>query len=722
MISLMNDNLEKKDPDLEDGTGQITAEDETLVELRHLLISPVESQVDEIQTRLDDPELRSREVGNILPQAIRVRAAQDDALAMSLSATMEQALRFSIRNNLKSLADTLFPVIGPAIRKAISEALRGMIQSLNEAMDQSFSIKGLKWRFEAYRAKKPFSEIVLLHSIIYRVEQVFLIHKKTGLLLKHVVKEELEFQDADMVSGMLTAIRDFVADSFNVEEGEGLESILVGELNVWIEHGPDAILAVVIRGNAPASLRAVMKEALEKIHVEFGEALERYDGDTSQFEATTHILESCIVSRYIEDKKKTSPILIASITGVACLALIWGWFSLKEYWRWQDLLVRLNSTPGIVITQAYKDDGIYIVRGLRDNLSENPAEIAAHAGMNPEGVNFYWTPYQALSDEIVLKRAEESLRPGAGVTLSIKQGVLSARGKTDLEWLRQAQDRVRSIAGVNQFDTASLTIEDKAGYEAFMDFLQKLKAEKGIVITSYGSEKGKYSVSGLLDPFAVDPKSLLPATGLNVSDITFNWEPYQSGDIHIILKRIQKLLNPPATLKMGVVGNCISISGAASNDWLLELKGWLKAIPTAPCLDLKRFVNLDYQEMINLKGDIESQGILFKSDSSVSVKGQFEKMEKLAGEMRRLVELSKKLKIPVQISIYGHTDRSGTEERNRALSQERAQRMLEFLISRGVPVELFSLEALGSTKPVSSEHTEPGLEVNRRVSFEVNFR
>lgn len=45
-----------------------------------------------------------------------------------------------------------------------------------------------------------------------------------------------------MVSGMLTAIRDFVADSFSVEEGEGLESILVGELNVWIEHGPEAIL------------------------------------------------------------------------------------------------------------------------------------------------------------------------------------------------------------------------------------------------------------------------------------------------------------------------------------------------------------------------------------------------------------------------------------------------------------------------------------------------
>ena len=44
---------------------------------------------------------------------------------------------------------------------------------------------------------------------------------------------------------------------------------------------------------------------------------------------------------------------------------------------------------------------------------------------------------------------------------------------------------------------------------------------------------------------------------------------------------------------------------------------------------------------------------------------------------------------------------------------------MEFLVSRGVPIDLFSLEALGATKPISHENTEPGLELNRRVAFEV---
>ena len=66
----------------------------------------------------------------------------------------------------------------------------------------------------AWRTGKSFAEVVLLNTLVYRVEQVFLIHAQTGLLLQHVVADAVTAQDADMVSGMLTAIRDFARDSF----------------------------------------------------------------------------------------------------------------------------------------------------------------------------------------------------------------------------------------------------------------------------------------------------------------------------------------------------------------------------------------------------------------------------------------------------------------------------------------------------------------------------
>ena len=48
-------------------------------------------------------------------------------------------------------------------------------------------------------------------------------------------------------------------------EGSGaLNTVQVGERTVWVEAGRDAILAAVVTGHAPESLRVTMVEALEK--------------------------------------------------------------------------------------------------------------------------------------------------------------------------------------------------------------------------------------------------------------------------------------------------------------------------------------------------------------------------------------------------------------------------------------------------------------------------
>jgi len=73
--------------------------------------------------------------------------------------------------------------MGPAIRRAIGEALSRLIQSLDRALDHSLTWRGLGWRLEAARTGRSFAEVVLAHTLVFRVEQVFLIHRRTGLLL-----------------------------------------------------------------------------------------------------------------------------------------------------------------------------------------------------------------------------------------------------------------------------------------------------------------------------------------------------------------------------------------------------------------------------------------------------------------------------------------------------------------------------------------------------------
>ena len=125
---------------------------------------------------------------------------------------------------------------------------------------------------EALATGKSFGEVVLLHSLVYRVEQVFLIHPQSGLLLQHVISSQVEKQlgedatDASMVTSMLTAIQDFVRDSFQVESKAALDSIEVGDLKVWLERGPHAVLACVIRGTAPAELRDLLRRTVETVH------------------------------------------------------------------------------------------------------------------------------------------------------------------------------------------------------------------------------------------------------------------------------------------------------------------------------------------------------------------------------------------------------------------------------------------------------------------------
>src|SRR6202142_2636914 len=203
-------------------------------ELRPLIVAPEQEGIAAIQDRLENPEKRTQGVSSGVAEAIQMRRDKGDdlALAAALAPTIQETLRESVRRDPHVLADALFPVMGPAIRKSITETLRAMLESFNAALEHSLSAQGIKWRIEAFRTGKSFGEIVLMHSLLYRVEQVFLIHRKTGLVLGHVVAQSVSTQDPSMVAGMLSAIQQFVADSFDARSDETLDSLNVGGLEV----------------------------------------------------------------------------------------------------------------------------------------------------------------------------------------------------------------------------------------------------------------------------------------------------------------------------------------------------------------------------------------------------------------------------------------------------------------------------------------------------------
>jgi OOP family OmpA-OmpF porin len=73
--------------------------------------------------------------------------------------------------------------------------------------------------------------------------------------------------------------------------------------------------------------------------------------------------------------------------------------------------------------------------------------------------------------------------------------------------------------------------------------------------------------------------------------------------------------------------------------------------------------------------------------------------------------------ISLKLEIQGHTDSQGREEMNQALSQTRAQSVLNALHDRRILTSGFTAVGYGETTPIADNDTEEGREANRRIEF-----
>ncbi len=438
------------------GPGEPTSS-EALTELRQLLLASEQAELAALQRRLDDPEIHAADVSRVLVEAVTLRTRQDEQLTSALRPTVENALHASVREDPGVLASALFPVMGTAIRKAIAAALSSMIQSIDQVLEHSLSLRGLVWRLEALRTGKPFAEIVLRHSLIYRVEQVFLIHRETGLPLRHRATSGVTPQDSGLVSGMLTAIQDFVRDSFHAPASDALETLQVGELSLWIAQGPRAVLAAVVRGHPPQALRTTLQETLEEVHRRWGLALERFRGDAAPFEPASDLLDACLQAQYVTRSSRNRMRRGLAAAAVVLLALgVWAALAIRDGRRWVRYLDALRAQPGIVVMSAGSRNGSYFVMGLRDPLAADPARILAAARMTPKDVAGHWEPFHALDPAFVLARVRTVLRPPASVVMALQDGVLTATGSAPWAWIRETRQVARVLPGIVGYEDKGL--------------------------------------------------------------------------------------------------------------------------------------------------------------------------------------------------------------------------------------------------------------------------
>lgn len=391
-------------------------------------------------------------------EQVRASHTPDARLAEALRPAVTTALRNTVRDEPRMWADALFPVLLPAVRIAVSSALRGMVRTLNQALEQSLSLRSWKWRLEAWRTAKTLAEVVLLRTLVYRVEQLLLMDRRTGLLLASVAADDVVPHDNQLVSAMLTALQDFVADSFDIKTEGGIRELHVGEFILLVETGPRAALAAAVRGNPPSVLRETLRAAIDLIHQEFLTELVNFRDDTGPFEKSKTILEGCLQAQYQTPQSGSYTkvwILVAVV--VAALAT-WLGFRVVEDRRWDRAVSVLRNTPGIVITQSER----YHLEGLRDPIATRPETLLENDGIDLRKVSLHFRPYLSLDPEIALQRARTALDAPDTVALSLDQGVLRASGAAPHSWLLQAGGAAArlTLLGIRGIDLDGVTDRD----------------------------------------------------------------------------------------------------------------------------------------------------------------------------------------------------------------------------------------------------------------------
>ncbi len=101
--------------------------------------------------------------------------------------------------------------------------------------------------------------------------------------------------------------------------------------------------------------------------------------------------------------------------------------------------------------------------------------------------------------------------------------------------------------------------------------------------------------------------------------------------------------------------------------------------------------------------------ILFDVNSAVLDSGGRGTLEEVAGVLSEYPKTA--------VVVQGHTDSTGSEEHNQALSERRATSVKNYLVGRGVDEDRLAALGFGEGSPVASNDSERGRQENRRVDI-----
>jgi hypothetical protein len=409
--------------------------------LKSLLLKEELKIIAELKQKILSKEQFTKEVSEILSAAINRARRLDSSFERALSRPIKKGVTQAFTDNKQSIIDSLLPIMGQLIRKTVTNSIKQFVSDINRALEQRFSMKAIKWRWQARKAGISFAEIVFQKTISYQVKELFVINHENGLLIQHVGANDMLI-DNNAISAMLTAIQDFIGDSLQTPDS-GLSSAAIGDVNYFISPGPKAYLATVVKGEATGRLKEKSQQLIENIHADFSELLtqeEKYQQD-SEFE---EYLRLNLLSKSIAEKpKKINWLPWIIIVSLVVLSLLY--YSYQRNKHYHSIVDAAQSVEGLYVKSINSSKGKYIISGLLDPLADTSKLKSLNILLDTK-------PFISLDQVIIEKRVQNAIANYKNISFAWQNNSLILTGELAHSDSKKLISALKSIAGINSID------------------------------------------------------------------------------------------------------------------------------------------------------------------------------------------------------------------------------------------------------------------------------
>ena len=661
------------------------------------------ARLEALLSRTGSDEALRASVAGILDGAFRdAEVNRHDQLSRAIAPVVVKTIKTELRNSQDEMVEALYPITGRLVKSYVASAMRDLADRINRRL--AGGSNPIMLRLRSLLSGRPVGDLAIADLQRLEVTELFLIRRGSGQLLQHwpdSANPDQGLSNSNIhLSGVLAAINDFASQTLK-DDGGALRSFSLDDFHIYLRGSPGYLLAAKCRGVPPAGVEQILDDEFLRL-LERNSRVLREDHSSAMPAVLSplatnlgHKLEEQHRNLATETGLGFNPLKILAYGLAIPLLLVAGWVGFTRF---------ETSQVERTVTQAI--ESIADLRGYTLQVQVAPRGRAVTlTGLVPSTV---------VKSEL-LGRVRSLLKD---VTVDDRLAAVPNQGA---EFETQVARLQRELAGLESETVRSSVRRALSRAIKSLDVAIPELHRLNLELLDASARNTVDSISGLIDRVGRDLRQLhsrIAAGPFDISQINSISTP-----MHAVTLNLHQVTSDLATLlSKGSQGSSAAHGEAAPSDVTesAEVLGIAAgqvatmavavaqsaSVKPAPALPLSEPTPIEkLQKWVRSNAVFFGDGIDYRAPAST---------EATLNEAARFITNA-----GVLVRIIGYTDERGAQVRNVSLAQQRAQRVVDALVERGVPKQL--LVAVGRPAGLEITSSVGPQSANRRVEFEIGF-